>query len=81
MCDGGLSLKSDLADNPFEMEAENDEDMEIEAVVERLEARDHNESLVRLAKDTGRKVFSNLDHEKRRIKVLSLVYCAAFIYV
>lgn len=74
-------LKSDLAGHPFEMDADNDEDMEIEAVVERLQARDHNESLVRLAKDTGRKVFSNLDHEKRRIKVLSLVRCNPFIHV
>lgn len=57
------------------MDEENEEMAEIESVVERLQARDHNESLVRLAKDSGRKLFSQLDVEKRRNKISAMVSC------
>lgn len=56
------------------MDEDNDERAEIDSVVERLQARDHNESLVRLAKDSGRKLFHQLtDVEKRRNKISSMV--------
>lgn len=65
--------KSDLEGNPFHVDEENEETAELESVLERLQARDHNESLVRLAKDSGRKLFSHLDAEKRRQKISSMV--------
>lgn len=65
--------QSDLEGDPFHVDEENDEMTELQLVVERLQSRDHNESLVRLAKDTGRKVFSKLEPEKRRAKIHSMV--------
>ena len=55
------------------MDAENEEENELELVVERLQVRDHNESLVRMAKDSGRKLWFHLDVEKRRNKISSMV--------
>ncbi len=65
--------KSDLEGNPFHVDEENEETAELESVLERLQARDHNEALVRLAKDSGRKLFYHLDAEKRRNRISSMV--------
>lgn len=55
------------------MDEENEEASELETVVERLQVRDHNESLIRLAKESGRKLWNHLDVEKRRNKISSMV--------
>ena len=55
------------------MDEENEETNELELVLERLQARDHNESLVRMAKDSGRKLWNHLDLEKRRNKISFMV--------
>lgn len=68
-----LGPKSDLEGNPFQVDPENEEIAEIESLLERLQARDHNESLLRLAKDLGPKLFGQLDVEKRRNKISSMV--------
>ena len=68
-----LYYQSDLEGNPFQVDEENEETNELELVLERLQARDHNESLVRMAKDSGRKLWSHLDLEKRRNKISSMV--------
>lgn len=65
--------KSDLEGNPFHVDEENEETAELESVLERLQARDHNEALVRLAKDSGRKLFCHLDADKRRNRISSMV--------
>ncbi|XP_046641767.1 PDZ domain-containing protein 8-like isoform X2 [Daphnia pulicaria] len=66
-------VKSDLEGNPFQVDEENEETNELESVLERLQARDHNESLVRMAKDSGRKLWNHLDVEKRRNKISSML--------
>lgn len=67
------SSQSDLEGNPFQVDEENEETNELESVLERLQVRDHNESLVRMAKDSGRKLWNHLDVEKRRNKISSMV--------
>lgn len=61
------------------MDEENEETSELETLVERLQVRDHNESLIRLAKESGRKLWNHLDVEKRRNKISSMVLQAAQI--
>ena len=58
--------------NPFFATLE-DEVAEIEAAVERLQPWNDKESLVRLAKSSGRNVFANLSLEERRAKLSSMV--------
>ncbi|XP_045024455.1 PDZ domain-containing protein 8-like isoform X1 [Daphnia magna] len=67
------NVKSDLEGNPFQVDEENEEASELETVVERLQVRDHNESLIRLAKESGRKLWNHLDVEKRRNKISSML--------
>lgn len=58
--------------SPFQL-AEGDEQYAVEAAVDRLQAREHDESLVRMAKVTGRNLFGHLGLEDRRAKLSSLV--------
>ena len=71
--------QSDLEGDPFDVDEENEELAELDSLVERLQARNHNEALVRLAKDSGKKLFSHLDAVKRRNKISSMVCTYDFL--
>lgn len=58
--------------NPFQVTMEN-EVSEMEAAVERLQTWNHNESLVKLAKSSGKFVFNHLSGGDRRAKLSSMV--------
>ena len=55
------------------MSVEDDELDELEVLVERLQARNHDETLIRLAKDSGKGVYSHLSNAQRRLKISSAV--------
>lgn len=77
-----LSFKqTDLDENPFlMMDEEGEEEAELEAAVERLQSRDHNESLMRLAKESGKELYMSLENSQRRARITSAV-CSAFYSV
>ncbi len=64
----------DLEDNPF-LSAEEDVDelVELESAVDRLQSREHDESLMRLAKDSGKEIYSHLNSGQRRNRISSMV--------
>lgn len=68
-----LNSAKDPLDNPFLLSAEDDDLDDMELLVERLQLRNHDESLIRLAKDSGKAVFSHLSNSQRRIKISSAV--------
>lgn len=47
--------------------------MELESAVERLQSREHDESLMRLAKDSGKEIYSHLNSGQRRARITSMV--------
>ena len=62
------------SDNPFLVSAQDDVDLdEMELLVLRLQSRNHDESLIRLAKDSGKGIFSHLTNSQRRLKISSAV--------
>lgn len=64
----------ELDENPFlSAEEDIDELVELESAVERLQTRDHDESLMRLAKDSGKEIYSHLNTVQRRTKISSMV--------
>ena len=64
----------DSEDNPFlSAEEDGDELVELESAVERLQSREHDETLMRLAKDSGKEIYSHLNSGNRRIKISSMV--------
>ena len=64
----------DPEENPF-LSAEEDVDelVELETAVERLQSREHDESLMRLAKDSGKEIYSHLNSGQRRARITSMV--------
>ena len=65
--------------NPFQVTMEN-EVSEMEAAVERLQAWNNNESLVKLAKSSGKFLFNHLSGEDRRAKLSSMVNQHYYVY-
>lgn len=55
------------------IDEEGDDEAEIESAVERLQSREHNESLMRLAKETGKELYITLSNSQRRAKIASTV--------
>lgn len=67
-------LQVELDENPFvSAEEDLDELVELESAVERLQSRDHDESLMRLAKDSGKEIYSHLNTAQRRTKISAMV--------
>ncbi|XP_046441578.1 PDZ domain-containing protein 8-like isoform X1 [Daphnia pulex] len=66
--------KVDPEENPF-LSAEDDVDelVELETAVERLQSREHDESLMRLAKDSGKEIYSHLNSGQRRARITSML--------
>ena len=55
------------------MLAEDDEVDELESSVKKLQSRKHDETLIGLAKDSGKELFSQLSNSQRRLKISSAV--------
>ena len=61
--------------------SEDDEMDELHVAVDRLLSRKYDESLVSLAKDSGRHLYSQLDLAERRTKISSMVSCERYAAV
>ncbi|EFX86131.1 hypothetical protein DAPPUDRAFT_97942 [Daphnia pulex] len=69
-----LFFKVDPEENPF-LSAEDDVDelVELETAVERLQSREHDDLLMRLAKDSGKEIYSHLNSGQRRARITSML--------
>ncbi|XP_057376466.1 PDZ domain-containing protein 8-like isoform X1 [Daphnia carinata] len=66
--------KVDPEENPFlSTEEDVDELVELESAVDRLQSREHDESLMRLAKDSGKEIYSHLNSGQRRNRISSML--------
>lgn len=75
-----VMMKSDDdQSNPFDGITPEDaglgEEEELEAAVERLQSREYSESLIGMAKDSGRSLYRHLSSADRLRKISSMVGC------